>query len=1000
VLVVGASLAAWNWYRHLPQPQTLTITATLPKPTRLEKDAVPDHLVLQFSGSAATLAQVGKEVKSGITTAPPLEGKWQWQSDTTLDLTPKGDWEVGKKYRITFDRRLFPSHVRLASYTFDFQSPVFAASIEEAQFYDDPTDPKIKKVVATVKFTHPVDKADFEKRVGFRMRVEPVKRFDDANAKPLGFKVSYDELAGRAFVHSDPFAIPSDEGEMLFTVAKGARSARGGPATAEKLERTVPIPGIESYFRITEVTSAEVENPQEEVDRIATIAATAQMRQADLDKYLSVLLLPKDKPAIGDQKARESYRWSDPLEVVPEVAKLATPVKVEWVPAERDWNTLQSFKFAADTDRDLLVTIRHGLTSFGDYPLKKDFHAIIHAGPLRRAVKIVSEGGILSLTGERKLSILTRSLGAVQLEVSRVLPGSLSHLVSQSSGPFQNPQFGERRDFGLDDLAEVFAELRTFPPDPTGRNHYTELDFSSLLASKAMPRGLFSLVVQEWDAKNKKPVAGGAVDRRLVLLTDLGLVVKDSADGSHDAFVQSIRTGDPVAGATVSVLGKNGLAVLSAKTDASGRASFPTLKDFKREKTPTVYVVEQGEDLSFLPIGRSDRRLNLSRFDTGGIYSTPDSESLQAYLFSDRGIYRPGEEIHLGMIVRAIDWKPLADGLPLELVVSDPRGIEVRRQVVKFSPVGFAELSTMTQEDSPTGPYQFALYIKRDKDREILLGSTSVRVEEFQPDRMVIKAELSTPPSEGWVSPAALAGKVWLRNLFGTPAADRKVKGSFKLWPSVTAFGKYAAYRFNDPYKTKNSYDEDLGELTTDAEGRASFDLKLERFERGIYRLRFVAEGFEPEGGRSVMTDASALVSEAPFLVAYKPDGDLGYVKKGSDRSVHLVAIDAKLQQIAVADLASELIELRYVSVLTKQDNGTMAYQSVKKEISRGKKPLAIPAAGLVWKLPATDPGSFALVIRDSKGTELNRVSFDVVGEAMINGFAGGPASRSTSAAD
>ena len=628
VLCLAGSVGGWNWYRHRPKPHKLSITATWPQPTRLEKDATPDPLVIRFSGSAASLAQVGKEVKSGITATPPLEGKWDWRSDSSLVFTPKTDWEVGRKYTIRFDRRLFASHVMLSRYTVEFQSPAFASSIVAAQFYDDPTNPKIKQVVATVRFTHPVDKTDFEKRIALRMRIEPVKNFDSRDVKAFGFKVSYDEFGGKAFIHSEPFAIPNDEGEMLLTIDKGARSSRGGPGAPEKIEHTVHIPGIESYFRITGVTAAEVENEHEEIDRVATVSASTQMRQSDLDKYLSVAVLPKDKPAVGDQPVRENYRWSDPLEVVPEVLKLAAPVKLDWVPSEREWNTAQSFRFAADTDRDLLVTIRQGLTSFGDYPLKKDFSAIIHAGPLQRTVKIVSEGAVLSLTGERKLSIRTRSVDAIRLEVSRILPGSLSHLVSQSGGPFQNPQFAETgggyrsgypaaRDFGLDNLSEIFSEVRTFPPDPSGRNHYTELDFSSLLSSGATPRGLFSLSVQTWDVQRKEPLPGGPMDRRLVLLTDLGLVVKDSADGSHDAFVQSIRTGEPVADASVSVLGKNGLAVLSAKTDASGRVSFPTLKEFKREKTPTVYAVEKDGDLSFLPIDRNDRRLNLSRFETG-----------------------------------------------------------------------------------------------------------------------------------------------------------------------------------------------------------------------------------------------------------------------------------------------------------------------------------------------------------------------------------------------
>ena len=45
-------------------------------------------------------------------------------------------------------------------------------------------------------------------------------------------------------------------------------------------------------------------------------------------------------------------------------------------------------------------------------------------------------------------------------------------------------------------------------------------------------------------------------ERRLVLVTDLGLLAKQSTDGSRDVFVQSISTGKPVAGPTAQALGK------------------------------------------------------------------------------------------------------------------------------------------------------------------------------------------------------------------------------------------------------------------------------------------------------------------------------------------------------------------------------------------------------------------------------------------------------------
>jgi alpha-2-macroglobulin len=1015
--IVGG-YAGWQWYEHLPEPYYLQVTVSRPGPTPLEPNAVPDPVDIQFSGSAAKLGAIGKNVTSGITVTPALEGVWRWAGDSELVFTPRNDWPIGQDYTLVLDRKLFPSHVLLRDYSYSFRSPDFSASIEDEEFYEDPTNPKIKQVVATVRFTHPVDKADFEKRISFRMRVEPVKNFDSSEAKSFGFKVTYDAVGGRAFIHSDSFGIPDNEGQMLLLITKGVRSTRGGPGTEWPLERTVNIPGIESYFRIASVTANEVANDRDEMERIGTVSASAPMRQSDLAKSISIFLLPKDKPAIGDEKLAKDYQWSDPLEVVPEVMKLATPVRVEWIPAEREFFATQSFKFTADTGRFLLVTVHHGLKSFGDYPLVKDYSQVIAAPAFPPAVKIISEGSVLSLSGEKKISILTRNVPAIKIEVSRLLPGTVSHLVSQSDGTFSDPTFWRQygnSTFGFDDLSEVISEVRQLPAELSGKNQYAVFDFAPLLSSGALPHGLFWLKIQAWDPVNKVPLGSGApvvrswpmggayrrrrrayvpqpqvtnedsaADERLILLTDLGLVVKDSADGSHDVFVQSIHTGAPLADVAVDMLGKNGLPIFSRKTDAGGRATFPTFKDFTREKTPTVYVAQSDGDFSFLPYQRGDRQLNLSRFDTGGLYTQGETGSLQAYLFSDRGIYRPGDDIHIGIVVKQMDWKPLPEGLPLEMVETDPRGVEIRSHTIKFSSTGLEDFSTATEPDSPTGSYDFSLYIMRDQNRQALLGSTTVRVEEFQPDRMTIKAELSTPPAAGWISPDTLSATVKLRTLFGTAAVGRQVKGSFKLTPSGAEFSKFPDYLFVDPYNTQKSYDEDLGEVATGADGSAKFDFKLERFDKGLYRLRFVAEGFEPEGGRSVVTDAEAIVSPAPYLVAYKPDGDLNYINENSVRSVHLIAVGPKLDKVAVDGLSTELIEFRYVSVLTQQENGTLAYQSVQKEISRAKKALAIPAAGLTTNLPTAQAGSFALVIRDSAGVELNRISFEVVGHANV----------------
>ncbi len=999
VMLTIAGTEGYIWYKNLPQPYTLQVAVSSPKATPLVADAKPQSVTVTFSGSAAPLDQIGKPVEKGIVLQPAFAGKWSWRRDSELVFEPAQDWPVGQKFQLSLAPDLVASHVLLATHELSFETAPIGATFEKAEFYQDPQDSALKKVVATVAFTHPIDKGDFERKLSLKMRVEPVKSFDDSEATRVGFKVSYDDLASKAYIHSDPIAVPPDNGAMLITVGADTHSSRGGPGLIKAIERTVSVPGIDTYFRISGVSATAVANKKDEMERVATIETTARTKQSELAQRFKIYQLPKDRPAVGDQELIEDYGWSTTAEVTPEVLALAKPVTVEWIPTAEEYSDSQSFKFKGDTGSYFFVQIAKGLNGFGGYPLARDYGEIFQAQEFPKLVKVMHDGAILSLTGDKKLSVVTRNVSTVRVKLSRLLPATINHLVSLSSGPFQRPSLSGY-DFGLENLSEVFSEDISTPVVDPGKNQYVAIDFGRFLRNDAAPRGLFMLEVKAWNPETDQEVSESSgegdesgeyesedvlKDRRLVLVTDLGLVIKDSLDGSHDVFVMSMREGKPLADVQVDLLGKNGLPLFSGRSNADGRITLPATTGLVREKKPTVYIAQLNGDLAYLPFDRSDRRLNMSRFETGGIYDTDNPEALQAYLFSDRGIYRPGDEVHLGLIVKPVDWKPLPVGLPLELVVTDPRDTEIRREMVTFGPEGFAEIVGQTQEGSPTGSYQYSLYVVRDEEKRALLASTTVRVEEFQPDTMTVKAALSTPPTAGWISPEDLKVGVTLRNLYGTPAPDRKVKATLSLSPSSAYFPAFADYSFATPYVSKRSYTEELGEQQSSAEGTAEYALNLARFDTGTYRLRVLAEGFEAGSGRSVVGDASAMVSPAKYLVGFKADGDMDYLKRDQSRRLELIAVSPELKRIAVADLKAELVEFRYVSTLTKQEDGTFAYQSIRKELPRSVQPLSIEEGGTSLTVPTDLPGSFVYRIRGADGTELNQISFDVIGDANVS---------------
>ena len=247
---------------------------------------------------------------------------------------------------------------------------------------------------------------------------------------------------------------------------------------------------------------------------------------------------------------------------MPEVLAKARKLQPVWLPSEPPFAKTQSFRFEAGGGRALYVRIDQGAKAYGDYALVKPWATVLQVAEFPQTVEILHEGSVLALSGGRKLSFLARNVRAVEVELARLLPGSVAHLSSQTQGTFQQPNF-ENYGFDVDNLAEVFREVRAMPPGAPGDPQYDVVDFGAKIASGAEPRGLFQLRVSGWDPETKKRI-DGVESRRIVLVTDLGFLVKDAADGTHDVFVVSVASGTPVAGATVELLGKNGVPVLVA----------------------------------------------------------------------------------------------------------------------------------------------------------------------------------------------------------------------------------------------------------------------------------------------------------------------------------------------------------------------------------------------------------------------------------------------------
>ena len=305
----------------------------------------------------------------GISITPRIPGIWRWESDRRLTFTPKEDWAVGQDYEVRFEKALFADFIRLERYSYSFKSAPFAMQFSAAEFYQDPVNPKLKKVVATVSFSHPVDPADFEKHVFLQLAGQS-GGFLGLGAKSYPFIVTYDKYKSAAYIHSDPVDIPMNDTYMLVSLSGGVRASRGGPA-ADKAERQVPIPGMYNFFRIQSAELTLVRNERFEPERALVLQLSAGALESEIQKSLTVYELPQDLPSIDGRPARPHYRWSDPERIGKEVLALSKPVKLEPLPTDREYATLHSFKFEATPGRYLFLQLKKGIKSYGGYILAR-----------------------------------------------------------------------------------------------------------------------------------------------------------------------------------------------------------------------------------------------------------------------------------------------------------------------------------------------------------------------------------------------------------------------------------------------------------------------------------------------------------------------------------------------------------------------------------------------------------------------------------------------------
>ncbi len=975
-LVMGSYFGR-QWWMSRPQPKLVSFHTQAPGITNLEtQDA--DPLVIKFSQSVARLEDLNKVITDRVKLKPAVVGTWSWENDQTLkfkpDLKVKSDWKIGTEYHFEFEKELFADHIRLEHFDADFSTPPLKVTFTDQEFYIDPKDPRTKKGLFKIYFTHAVLPEDLKNHL--QMNVGPESGL--GSSKKLDYSIQFNKYFNEAHISSESLTIDDRPQSLMLSLDKGYKGKSAGEPAKEKKDLKLNIPGRLTAFKIQSVAMEVIRNQKYEPEQIILVQTSLEAKSEDVAEKIKIKSLPKNKPATGLDKEYKNYPWSSASEITDDISKQMTEIKFTLIPSENPFSKMHSFKINTQPETFAAVEIEQGLKSLGDFVLGDHSTSIVQIKPYSEEVSIMSEGSLLSLSGELKVPLMARNARVVKVSLSRIIPEQVNHLLSQITYDIRKPYFGTEFE---NKTSEKFAVEIHLPFETAQATQFFSFDLANFLLKAQTPKGIFLVKATVIHPDRSE----GPSDQRLIMVTDLGLLVKETQNKTHEIFLQNLRSGAAVKTAQVEVIGRNGLAVLSAATDTEGHTVIPDLKDFKNEKEPIAFSVKSGSDQAFLPFRNAKQDLQYSRFDVGGLFENGTSEQMNAMLFSDRGIYRPGESVNVGLLVRSKSAKLRMQKIPLEWSVTDPQGNVITKEKITVNADDMKSIEFKTDETAPVGNYTVALHLIKKDERREFIGQQTVRIEEFQPDRLKIRTTLSKEKVSGWVKVQDLKALVSLRNLFGAPAENRLIKGKITLTPQQPTFKGYDDYQFThfDHSQLQIQKDE-LKDQKTNAAGEAEFELKLSAFEAPYFSLRFEAEGFEAEAGKSVRASSSVMFSTLDFMIGAKPDGDLSYIRKGAVRNLELVALDSDLKKVEAKDLTAEIVERKYVSVLTQTEGGIYKYQSVLKQNSLKTFALNVAAGGYKYAMNSDQAGDFYLVIKNKENVELLKLPYTVAGEGNL----------------
>ncbi len=770
--------------------------------------------------------------------SPPIQGTLTGTDSRTLVFQPAQTLPFRQVYRATLSlQQLYPDNLELPnSFTFDFETAGREIVSYQGDFQlIDPDNPDNLIYRGSVTFSEPVGLASVEKAVTLA---------EGSRKLPL----TWNEQAGEKTFEFISAPLPRIEDQRIFRLV----ADQGTLQLSEPFVRELTLEAAGSFS----------------LDQI--IART------------------------GGTNPGFTLVFSDELDPSQDVRGLIrVEPHVELRASIAGKNVLISGEFTHGASYTLVVS--RGIRSRWGSRIEEEIRRPVEFDDIKPQMVFLQDGVFLPPEAGGKIYFRTVNLRRVRLEVKKVFDNNLGQFLQTERLASARDRNQEFQDYYVRRVGLTIAEqtLEIGEEKNVWLNH--ELDLGELIEPAEKGLLLVSLEIKHEDmiydvGEERRGYRGedyysepgswgylwahGRIYKPLVI-SDIGMTWKSAGD-VHLVFTTSLMDARPLEGALVELRSYQNQVLASGLTGSDGQVRFEAVEG-------EAFYVTAEKDGRRSVIKANEMAWNLSSFDTEGVEVGP--EGTRAFLFTERGVYRPGDTIHLSAIIRNQD-ETFPERHPVSLKLTNPRGQTVYEEVNTDGVDGFYQFRLPTAAEDPTGTWQ----------AEILAGSSrflkDIRVETIVAFRL--KVNLLADEKSLDFDDRELGCRIESKYLFGAPAAGLQASLRYRLAHRALAFSAFPAFSFNNEAIRFQELSKDVFEGPLDSRGTAEVRFPLPPFEAAPSALELIlTAGTQEKGGREVTRTQTLPVDPYPFYVGLRrPDTRWGYLQLGSEHNISTVVVD------------------------------------------------------------------------------------------------------------